>query len=155
MESPPSSPPPGWYPDPQVAGRQRWWDGHQWGVDAPLAVPYGGSPAGPEDQRTLAVLAHVLGIFTGFLGPLVLYLVAKPGQPYAKHHAAESLNFQIMLTIAWVVTFALMFVLIGLLIAPVLWIGSLVLEIMAAAAASRGDWYRYPVNLRLVPGAQG
>jgi uncharacterized protein len=102
----------------------------------------------------LAILAHVLGIFTGFLGPLVIYLVTKNDQPYAKHHAAESLNFQITVMIAWLVTVALMFVLIGLLIAPLLWIGSLVLAILAAVAAGRGDWYRYPINLRLVPGAR-
>ena len=25
----------------------------------------------------------------------------------------------------------------------------------AAIAANRGEWYRFPINLRLVPGAQG
>jgi uncharacterized Tic20 family protein len=34
-------------------------------------------------------------------------------------------------------------------------IGAFVLEIVAAVAANRGEWYRYPVNLRLVPGAVG
>jgi TM2 domain-containing membrane protein YozV len=26
----PSSPPPGWYPGPDGAPKQRWWDGHAW-----------------------------------------------------------------------------------------------------------------------------
>jgi hypothetical protein len=33
-----SLPPPGWYPDPQTAGRSwRWWDGGQWAAPAPPA----------------------------------------------------------------------------------------------------------------------
>ena len=45
--------------------------------------------------------------------------------------------------------------LIGLILLPVVLIAALVLEVMAAIAANRGEWYRFPVNLRLVPGAQG
>ena len=33
---------------------------------------------------------------------------------------------------------------------PIVAIGSLVLYIMAAVAANRGEWYRYPVNIRFV-----
>lgn len=57
--------------------------------------------------------------------------------------------------IGWVAAWILAFVLIGFLIMPVLWVGSLVLEIIAAVAANRGDWYRYPLNLRMVSGAVG
>ena len=108
-----------------------------------------------EDEKTLAVLAHVLAIFFGFLGPLVIYLVAKPEQRFARHHASEALNFSITLFIAAIVCVILMFVLIGFLLIFVVWIGGLVLHIMAAMAASRGEWYRYPINLRVVPGAAG
>ena len=156
----PSGPAPGWYQDPQ--GATRWWDGVQWGQAAPAPVPAvvpgtaaAGTGSALQDEKTLAVLAQVLAIFTGFLGPLVIYLVAKDDQPFAKHHAAEALNFQITVTIAAFVCFVLMFVLIGFLLIFVVMIGALVLEVMASIAASRGEWYRFPVNLRLVPGAQG
>ena len=103
----------------------------------------------------MATLVQVLAIFTGFLGPLNIWFMAKPEQPFVKHHAAEALNFQITVTIAAFVSGLLMLVLIGFLLLPVVLIGALVLEVMAALAANRGEWYRFPINLRLVPGAQG
>jgi uncharacterized Tic20 family protein len=52
-----------------------------------------------------------------------------------------------------------MFVLIGFVLIFVLplaiWIGALVLGIQAAMAANRGEWYRYPVSIRMVSGAAG
>ena len=107
------------------------------------------------DEQGLATLAQVLAIFTGFLGPLVIWFMARPDQPFVKHHAAEALNFQITVTIAAFVSALLMLVLVGFLLLPVVLIGAFVLEVLAAIAANRGEWYRFPINLRLVPGAQG
>lgn len=150
-------PPPGWYPD--GSGQQRWWDGQQWGQVAgqtsPMATGYSAPPSSGTDPRTMAMLCHLLAIFTGFLGPLVIYLTSGEKDPFVRHHAAESLNFQISLTIAWIVTFVLMFLLVGFLIAPVLWIGSLVFEIIGATRANKGEWWKYPINIRMVSGAVG
>ena len=44
---------------------------------------------------------------------------------------------------------------IGFLLFFVVWIGGLVLAIIATMAANRGEWYRYPINIRMVPGALG
>ncbi len=143
---PPQGPAAGWYPDAQ--GRLRWWDGQQWGVAAPTQ---GG---GASDEKNLATLAQVLAIFTGFLGPLVIYLMARDDQPFVKHHAAEALNFQITLIIAVVISFVLVFVLIGFLLLPVVMIGAFVFEVIASVAANRGEWYRFPINIRMVSGAR-
>jgi len=103
----------------------------------------------------MAMLAQLLGLLTGFLGPLIIYLVNGEKDPFVRHHASEALNFQITLFVAYLVSALLMLVLIGFLLLPAVIVGAYVFGIMATLAANRGEWYRYPINIRLVPGAQG
>lgn len=162
-EPAPSTTPAGWYPDD--AGLQRYWDGTAWTdhTAAPVAAaPFGaaapsagaGMVAAPTaDDKTWATLSHVLAIPFGFLAPLIVMLVKGDQSAYVKHHAVESLNFTITVTIAAIVSGLLIIVLIGILLLPIVFIGAFVLQIMATLAANRGEWYRYPLTLRLVPGA--
>ncbi|WP_214414301.1 DUF4870 domain-containing protein [Sphaerisporangium fuscum] len=113
-------------------------------------VPGTYGPRPGSDDTTMAMLAHVLGLFTSFLGPLVMYLVKKDESPYVRDQAAEALNFQITLFIAYAVSTVLAIVIIGFLLMLVVWVGSLILMIMAAVAANRGENYRYPMNIRFV-----
>lgn len=110
-----------------------------------------------EEDKTLGMLCHLLGIFTGFLGPLILWLVKKDSCPFVAHHGREALNFQITVFLVMVglmaMTFVLIFVLVGVIFIPVIMILqvlAIVAEVMAAVAAQRGDWHRYPFCLRLV-----
>ncbi|MBN8457468.1 MAG: DUF4870 domain-containing protein [Verrucomicrobia bacterium] len=113
---------------------------------------------GPSSEdRTLAMLCHLLGLLTGFLGPLVLWLVKKDSSPFVDHHGREALNFQITLMVVMfalgIATFVLMFVFIGFLLIPVIavvGILALIAEIMAAVAGQNGEWYRYPCCIRFV-----
>jgi hypothetical protein len=146
--------PPGWYPDP--TGQQRWWDGQAWGAAAaPAPVPVATPGASPSDARSMAMLSHLLAIFTGFLGPLVIYLMNGRKDPFVRHHASEALNFQITYAIALLVSLVSMIFFIGFLLFPAVVIVSLVFEIQGTIAANRGEWWRYPINLRLVPGENG
>ncbi len=106
----------------------------------------------PQEQRTMAMLAHVLGIFTGFIAALVIWLINKdkPDQAFVIDQAKESLNFQITMAIGWVAASALTLVLIGFLLYPVLLIVNLILCIMAGMKANEGVEYRYPFALRLI-----
>ncbi len=112
--------------------------------DAPAAVS--------SDDRTLAMLAHLLGILTAFIGPLVIWLINKdkPEKAFVNDQAKEALNFQITVTIAYIVASALSVILIGLLLIPVIMIANLVLCILAGLKANEGVAYRYPFALRLI-----
>nr|BFE87985.1 DUF4870 domain-containing protein [Planobispora longispora] len=98
----------------------------------------------------MAMISHLLGLLTGFVGPLVIYLVKKDQSRYVREQAAEALNFQLALMIAYIVCFVLAFVLIGFVLIFAVWIGSIIFMILAAVAANRGDHYRYPMNIRFV-----
>lgn len=105
-------------------------------------------PSVAVDDVTLSVLSHVLGLLTGFLGPLVIYLVAT--DPGAKTHARNALNWQISLMIYLLVCIPLAFVFIGILLMFALSIMNLVYCILAAIRAGNRSNYEYPMTLRLV-----
>jgi uncharacterized Tic20 family protein len=142
---PPTAPAPGWYPDPY--GQVRWWDGANWGVAA--------AGTGTSDPKTMAVLSHALCLVVGFIAPLVIYLTSGKNDPFVRHHSAESLNFSITVFIGSLICIATMCIIIGFILLPVLIIGAYVFQIMGALAASRGEWWRYPINIRIVSGAVG
>jgi uncharacterized Tic20 family protein len=115
------------------------------GVSGPygLAVP-------TSDEKTMSMLAHAGGIFFGFLPALIIYLTKGNESAFVKQESREALNFQITLAIAYVISTVLIIVLIGLLMLLAVWVGSVILMIMAAIAANKGEAYRYPLNIRLI-----
>ena len=121
----------------------------------PSSAPGGyGPPSGqmsPQDEKTWATLVH-LSAFVAYivaiplLGPLIIYVVLRDRGPFIRHHAAQAVNFQIVIIIAYLVSLALAFVLIGIPLLIATAIVAIVFQIQAAMAANRGEWYRYPMT---------
>ncbi len=112
--------------------------------------------AGGMDENMWATLAHA-GTFVGvvvpfgnIIVPLAIMLLKKEESAYIAEHAKESLNFQISLSIYFIVAAILMLVLIGVLLAGVLAILWIIFVIKASQAAHTGQSYRYPMTIRLV-----
>lgn len=103
-----------------------------------------------SDEKTMAVLSHILTLVAGFIAPLVIYLVKKDESPYVREHAKESLNFQITMIILSIISGILVIVLVGLLLLWLIWLADLILVIVATIKASENKMYRYPFNIRLV-----
>ena len=98
----------------------------------------------------MAMLAHILGIPLGPLGPLIIWLIKKDQSPFVNDQGKEALNFQLMLLIGYIIGSVTMFVCVGFIIVPAVAIVSIVFSIMAAIKANAGIAYRYPFNLRLI-----
>ncbi len=113
----------------------------------PVSYAAVGPPEVPQDERTLAVLAHVLGAFVSFLAPLIIYLT-RDRRDYAKAQAAQALNFTVL--IGYVVAAALTPVLIGFLLFPIVLVWSVVLAIIAGVRTSRGEPWVYPMTIRFL-----
>lgn len=115
------------------------------------AGSYGSDPANlTSDEKTWAMLAHIGGIVIGFLAGLIVLLTKGKESEFVRDQAVEALNFQITLIIAYIVSSILVLLLIGILMIIVVFIGSLVLMVMAGIAANNGVRYRYPINIRMV-----
>ncbi|HEY3398395.1 MAG TPA: DUF4870 domain-containing protein [Armatimonadota bacterium] len=102
-----------------------------------------------SDEKNLALLAHLLGIFTGFVGALVIWLIASE-KPFAKQQAQEALNFQITVLIAYIASGILSVIGVGFLITSAVWVVNLIFCIMGTMAVSKGQGYTYPFALRLI-----
>lgn len=134
-------------------------DARNYGIQREYDPPL--EPAGPsvmsvEYERTWSALAHLstfLNLFTGFLGPVaafVIWLVYKDDSPTVARHALRSVFYQVAwlsaIFIGWTGTVALMVVLVGFLLVPVMAVVTLAPFVQAsyeAYTAYRGSGRRY------------
>lgn len=115
-----------------------------------------------KDQRTWAMIAHLSAFayyfpLTGIghiLGPLIVWLSKRDGNPFVDDQAKEALNFQISLTIYVVAAVIMCITVIGLVIGiPILLCVhafQIVCIVIGAIKAYDGIAFRYPLNLRLI-----
>ena len=110
---------------------------------------YSNSPAplSPDQERFWAIAVHAFGIIFEFFAPLLGYLLLKERGPFIKHHVTESLNFGITMILLYVI---LAITIVGWLffwVPPIIWT---IMRIYAAYKASLGEFYRYPLTVRLI-----
>lgn len=120
-----------------------------------MSIPTPGSSIPPYDtssvsqqDRTMGMLAYVLAIFTSWLGPLILWLVKKDQSKFVAFHAVQALVLMGAVFLVGVAANILAALHLGLLAYPVAFLvglGGLILNILAAIAANKGQWYEMPV----------
>lgn len=121
-----------------------------------------------NDEKTFALLAHVLGIFLGFVAPLVIFLIKRESK-FVSFHAMQSLVWHVIYIIF--IFAGLIFFFISLIAtigtahagrtdAPLLffgmfafiwlfvacgWLVNMILGIVYGIRASKGEWAQIPL----------
>ena len=140
----PPPPPAGAVPPPAYSAPPPGYQAPPPGYAAPVA------PLSDSDQRMWAMLAHLGGLLFWFAAPLVIWLVFKGRGRFVEEQAKEALNFQILMTIVYVIGIITSWLIFGIFILIAGGIAALIFIIMAAIAVNKGEAYRYPVNVRLI-----
>ena len=109
-----------------------------------------------KDERTWAMLCH-FSTYIGFIFPfgniivpLIIWLSKREDIPLVEDQGREVLNFQISMTIYFIISGILCIILIGIPILIGLIIFDFIITIVAAISANDGKYYRYPINLKLI-----
>ncbi|MGQ3328195.1 MULTISPECIES: DUF4870 domain-containing protein [Halorubrum] len=97
-----------------------------------------------EGDTTLAALSHASALVASFLGPLLFLILADDDDDLVERNAKNSLNFQLIIFIAMVVSGLLTVVLVGFLLLPLIGLLDLVLVLIATLRANNGQVYSYP-----------
>ena len=101
-----------------------------------------------DGDTTVAAIVHVLAIVTWAIGPLIV-LVATD-DPFVEENARNALNWQIAFTIYMLVSFVLVFVVVGIVPALLLPLVDLVFCVVAAVKAADGEAWSYPATPDIV-----
>jgi uncharacterized Tic20 family protein len=109
----------------------------------------GQAPVSPSDEKTWGIISHISIPFFWFVGPLIGYLMYKDRSPFLKQVTTEALNFSILYSIVQVAGWILAWITFGL-INLAAFIVALIFCIMATMAASRHEFYKYPINARFI-----
>lgn len=115
-----------------------------------------------KDNRLWGMLCHLSALavlFNGLtvvvpifniLGPLVIWLLKKNESPFIDEQGKRAVNFQISVSIAWLVCLPLIFLVVGVFLIYALCIADLVFIIIASIKANQGESYKYPYTLNLI-----
>jgi uncharacterized Tic20 family protein len=127
-----------------------------------------------RDECVIAMLAHVLMIFSWFWAPLIVYF-AKRDSRFVTFHALQALYWQILVFCGWILSIVALIIVVtttvgfssvgaqapSQMLTPTAffllfwlvfmggWVLNLVLGIVFGIKASHGEWTRYPLLGRL------
>jgi uncharacterized Tic20 family protein len=106
--------------------------------------------------RNWAMICHLSALFGYVLplghifGPLVVWLLKGPAFPLVDAEGKSALNFQISMTIYFLVAAVLVFIAIGIPILIFLSLFDTILVIIAAVKVRNGEAFRYPLTIRFL-----
>lgn len=125
----------------------------------PTSEPADTSGERSSDERLWGMLCHLsalagfIGIPLGnIIGPLVVWLIKKDEYAFVDSQGKESLNFQIVVTIAVIITIPIAIITcgFGVILTVAVMLAALIFVIIASVKTNAGEEYKYPWNFPFI-----
>lgn len=98
------------------------------------------------DDKLLKVLVHASAFFAPVLVPIIVYFVSNDKE--IKNLSLQALLFQGVLWVAAIVSFLLMFVLVGFILLPIVSLIGIIVPIIGIVKALQDEHWEYPIVKR-------
>jgi hypothetical protein len=115
---------------------------------------YSGPPATPDD-KSMGMLCYILGAVSGWLGPLILWLVKKDTSPFLNDQGKEVLNWELTILPVYFISFFMFCIpfvgpIFAMLLIMACGVTNLVFCIMGAVKVNEGVPYRMPFSIKYI-----
>ena len=109
----------------------------------------------PEEKQMglflhLSRLIDAIAFPVGAIVTIVLWQTQKDKMPALDAHGKMATNWMISSFIYMVISFVLMFFLIGFLLAPIVWVLMIVFPIIGGIKANNGELWEYPLTIKFL-----
>ncbi|RZI00147.1 DUF4870 domain-containing protein [Staphylococcus condimenti] len=104
----------------------------------------------PQNDRTMAMLIWILNIVTGFIGPLIIWLIKKDESPYVNQQGKNYFNFAISYAIYSIGASILTIILIGYIAIFLIWVACIVYTIIGIVATNKGEDFVVPLSIPII-----
>lgn len=124
-------------------------------------MSYNIQPMGPRqlqtsDEKQMGMFLHLSGLAyalvwpLGIVLPIILWQTQKDKMPALDEHGKMVTNWMISSAIYGIVSFVLMFVLIGFLTGLAVWLLAIIFPIIGGIKANNGELWNYPLTIKFL-----
>jgi len=98
----------------------------------------------------LSALAGYIIPFGHIIGPLIIWSMKKDIYPEVNRQGKDALNFQISITLWFIVAAVMVLLVIGLFALIALWVLHLVMIVVASVKSNNGERFKYPLSIDFI-----
>jgi len=109
------------------------------------------------EERQMGMFIHLSRLLDAFVFPvgaivtIVLWQTQKDKMPALDAHGKNATNNWLISSLLYsIISIPLMFVLIGFLLFPIIWVLMIVFPIIAAVKANNGEYWEYPLTIKFL-----
>ncbi|KIX91485.1 hypothetical protein TP70_02085 [Staphylococcus microti] len=103
-----------------------------------------------QNEKTMAMLLWGLNIFTGFIGPLIIWIAKKDESAYINQQGKNYFNYCISYSLYVLAGLILSWVLVGIILMFVVGIAGIVYTVLGIIATNKGEDFVVPFTIELI-----